>query len=427
MKIFKFGGASVKDASAVQNVAQILDRYRNDRVVVVISAMGKTTNALEKVLALFYEKNDWSLALREIREFHDRIVDDLFGEKNPQQLRERLAGIFEEVVRYLSKAGNFVPDEIYDKVISVGELVSTTIVESYLDEKEYSTCWLDARRLVRTDSRFRNARVDWEITRRHVRMEVERRPDTRLFITQGFIGSDHRGRTVTLGREGSDYTAAIMANCLDAESVTIWKDVPGILNGDPKLVRNTLLYKELPYREAAEMTYYGASVIHPKTIRPLGEKNIPLYVRSFINYEEPGTVIHDCQVENLAPAVIFKFRQVLLTFSMPNFTFINEKHLTLIFHALDTFDIRLNVMQNSAVSISICADYRPGKLKELLQHLGNDFQVKYNLDVNLVTIKNFTEEVLAGVIADLNPEDELLLEQRSRNNVHLIVQPAVSV
>lgn len=428
MKIFKFGGASVKNAAAVSNVAQILDRYRNEKIVVVVSAMGKTTNALEKVLALFYEKNDWKVAMEGIREYHYNIMTDLFDQEDPGEIHNRVNMIFDEVAVYLDQAERLHADEIYDKVISVGELVSTTIVESFLAKKEYSTTWMDARRLVRTDSRFRNARVDWGSTCTQVRLEVERHSQASFFITQGFIGSDLRGRTVTLGREGSDYTAAIMANCLDAESVTIWKDVPGILSGDPKFVKNTTLYRELPYREAAEMTYYGASVIHPKTIRPLAEKNIPLYVRSFLQYDQPGTVIHECEVSGLSPAVIFKFNQALLTFSMPEFTFINEKHLMLIFHALDTFDIRLNVMQNSAVSLSVCADYRQDKLDELLHYLGNDFEIRHNNDnVKLITIKNFNEDVLASVLADLQPDDEVLVEQRSRNNVHLIVRSTGSL
>lgn len=428
MKIFKFGGASVKNAGAVRNVAQILDRYRHERIVVVVSAMGKTTNALEKVLELFYEKNDWKLAMEGIREFHRDIVNELFDKDEPGEIHTRTDLIFDEVGNYLQEADRLEADEIYDKVISVGELVSTTIVEAYLNKKEYSTNWMDARRLVRTDSRFRNARVDWNSTRANVRLEVERYPRVVFFVTQGFIGSDLRGRTVTLGREGSDYTAAIMAHCLEAESVTIWKDVPGILSGDPKMVKNTVLYKELPYREAAEMTYYGASVIHPKTIGPLAEKNIPLYVRSFLKHDQPGTVIHDCEVEDLSPAVIFKLNQVLLTFGMPGFTFINEKHLMLIYHALDTFDIRLNVMQNSAVSLSICADYREDKLQEMLKYLGNDFQIRHNNDnIRLITIKNFNEDILASVLAGLLPDDEVLMEQRTRSNVHLVVRSVAPV
>ena len=276
--------------------------------------------------------------------------------------------------------------------------------------------WLDARQYIRTNEDFREAKIDWPLTQKRI-SNLKTHIQSSAIITQGFIGGTVSGFTSTLGREGSDFTAAILANALDAESLTIWKDVPGVLNADPKRNMTTTKYPLLSYQEAAEMTYYGASVIHPKTIKPLADKNIPLLVRSFDYPKEEGTTIHHCELQNLVPAIIFKTGQTLITFKMQDLDFINEKNLSVIFHILDKLNIKISMMQNSAVSFTVCFDDYPNKLDQLLEYLANDFNIRYNRNLTLITVKNYDQPTI-----DLISKDkEILVEQKTRNTYQIVV------
>ena len=306
---------------------------------------------------------------------------------------------------------------MYDAVISTGEIASTRIVSAYLNKVKLINDWIDARNLIRTDSTFREGQVDWDFTCLKIRHQIGDLIKERIIVTQGFIGADSNGNPVTLGREGSDFSAAIFGSCLDAKEVTIWKDVEGILNADPKLMTNVTKYDELPYQEAAEMTFYGASVIHPKTIKPLANKKIPLRVRPFGDTSAPGTIIHDCEVKNLTPAIIFKPDQCLISFRIKDYTFLSEKNLSLIFHVLDALNIRINVMQNSAISFSICVDNQDYKISALLEELKNDFNIFYNESLKLITVKNYNN----AMIEEVSRNRSILLELRTRNNYQIVV------
>ena len=312
MKVFKFGGASVKDANAVRNMAQIIKLHAEEPLVVIISAMGKMTNAFEELLAKRIAETEADEELDHIKTFHQKIIEDL-GLNDDESLKSILENIYGELDNALNKISSSLGyDYIYDQSVSIGELLSTQIVSHYLSKAGIANTWLDARKVVKTDSIHRAALVDWGASQAMIRSQTIPLLENGLVVSQGFIGSNADYNTTTLGREGSDFTGAIFATSLDAKSLTIWKDVEGVLNADPKEFKEYSLYEKLPYKEAAEMTYYGASVIHPKTIKPLAQKGIPLYVRSFENPEQPGTLIEDCVVPNLAPAIIHKTNQTVI-------------------------------------------------------------------------------------------------------------------
>ncbi|GAB3539693.1 aspartate kinase [Spirosoma fluminis] len=410
MKVYKFGGASVKDVAGVRNLAKIVQQ-QGQQVIVVISAMGKTTNALE-VLARAYADQQTDLLesqLQTIRAYHEQMLTELSGDFSA------VYQTFAQLADFLRQPSAGAYDESYDQIVSVGELLSTQIVAAYLQHLGLSVQWVDARQVIQTDATFREGRVDWTVTEQRSRDKID--PD-RITITQGFIGQTIDGRTTTLGREGSDYTAAIFAYCLDAKSVTIWKDVPGVLNADPKWFDETVLLDRITYQDAIELAYYGATVIHPKTIKPLQNKGIPLYVRSFIDPEKPGTVIGDFQQHLSIPSFIFKINQVLISLHPNDFSFIAEDNLSRIFGRFAQLGVKINLMQNTAISFSVVVDDNPDRIPALLEELKQDFRVTYNDGLELITIRYYDQGTIDRVLV----KKKLLLEQKSRYTVQLVVR-----
>lgn len=417
MRIFKFGGASVKDASAVKNVLSILNLYRGEKLVVVISAMGKTTNALELVHDARFHGKNYRDELLKIRQYHTDIAQQLFP--NQQGCPEALEDQFDALNEALAEPCTTYYDQEYDKIVGYGELLSTALVYSFLQQEGLSVAWADARQVVRTDNRHRDARVNWE----HSKVSIEAIKDLLtkkdIIIIQGYIGSAPGGIATTLGREGSDFTAAIMAYLLDAKDVTIWKDVPGMLNADPKWFSNTVKLDRISFREAIELAYYGASVIHPKTIKPLQNKGIPLYIRSFIDPGQEGTVIQEnMDYDNLVPNYIFKPNQVLVSFTPKDFSFVAEDNLREIFEEISKLGIRISLMENSAISFSIVTDNDNYKLEQLFESTKGRYLVKYNKNLTLITIRHWDEKTLEMLTAG----KEILLEQKSRQTVRLVVR-----
>lgn len=414
MKVFKFGGASVKDTRGVENVAVILQSFEQDPVLVVVSAMGKTTNALETILNQFRQGDDYTPELTSLKNFHASIIQGLFPGKH--QVFARVEQLFESLRSNLNLDDPY--DQVYDQVVSFGELISTVIVEQYLKQLSMPSQWLDARDYIKTDQTYREGKVDWIKTRDAIRELPPLFMKGNFLITQGFIGKTPDGLTTTLGRDGSDFTAAIFASCLGAESVTIWKDVPGVMNADPKKIPTVTVFPELPFKEAAEMTYYGASVIHPKTIRPLATHGIPLYVKNFDDPALPGTKIHECHIDDLPPLIVFKENQCLISCKVTDYTFMTEDHLRQIFSILAELNVRINVMQNSAISFSFCFDFRESKLMAVLRKLQPEFEVYYNTGLTLVTVKNYDEETFE----DYRSKPGVLLEQSSRSTLQVLLR-----
>lgn len=414
MKVFKFGGASVKDSAGVKNVAAILQSCARQQLVIVISAMGKTTNALERILNLYRAGHDYKPELLLLKEYHETIVNGLFPQHHP--VRGIINSAWADVEKQLQPKEE---DLVYDQVVSLGEIVSTQIVAHYLIDQKLPAQWLDAREYVVTDSNYREGKVDWEKTCDKIRSLKNTGEGKNFIITQGFIGRTPDGYTTTLGRDGSDFSAAIFASCLNAESVTIWKDVPGIMNADPKRMPAVTVFDELPFREAAEMTYYGASVIHPKTIRPLATNGIPLYVKNFDDPTLPGTKIHECHVDRLPPLFVFKDNQCLISCKVTDYTFVTEDHMRQIFNVLAELNVHINVMQNSAISFSFCIDFRENKMKSLVERLRQDFEVYYNTGLTLITVKNYDEKTFES----LRKRPGVLLEQSSRSTLQLLIKP----
>lgn len=422
MKVFKFGGASVKDAAAVRNVAEIIRQYPADKLVIVVSAMGKTTNALEEVAnAFFYKNADAKAKLQVVIDYHTNILNDLFDDKTHP--------VFTDVTQLLSALDWALEDEPikdfdfeYDQIVSIGELLSTKIVSHYLNKAGLACRWLDARDIIQTDNTYRDARVDWQLTEQIATETITNHLQTaNMVITQGFIGCTSENYTTTLGREGSDYTAAILAYCLNAESVTIWKDVPGVLNADPKFYPNAQKFDNLSYYDSIELTYYGATVIHPKTIKPLENKQIPLFVKSFLEPKLPGTVISNQPMQPQLPSYIFKINQVLISILPKDFSFIAEENLSEIFRLFSTFNIKINLMQNSAISFSVCIDDSP-KMEELVNELKSNYKVLHNKGLQLVTIRNYTNNSFENILAG----KEVLLEQRTRHTLQMVIKQSTA-
>ncbi|SDB59897.1 aspartate kinase [Flavobacteriaceae bacterium MAR_2010_188] len=416
MQIFKFGGASVKDASGVKNLVKVLEVTGHKDTLIVISAMGKTTNALEVVLKNYFENpKELQSSIQEIHKYHNSILMDLFNNENHPIFKE-ISQLFEELKGFLGR--NKSPDYnfVYDQVIGYGEILSTTIVSAYLNDIGIKNKWLDVRNLIKTDSYYRRANVNWESTNDNIRNNVDAKI---LNITQGFLGSDNNHFTTSLGREGSDYTAAIFAYCLNANSVTIWKDVPGVLNADPRYFENAQLINKISYREAIELAFYGASVIHPKTLQPLQGKEIPLYVRSFIKPEERGTMVgKGIGLEPEIPCFIVKKGQVLISLSSLDFSYIVEENISEIFSLLHLYKMKVDVIQNSAISFSVCVDDNYGNLEKLLQHLRAKFKVTFQKDVSLFTIRHYTDEA----ITQLEKDKTVLLKQLTQQTVQVVTE-----
>jgi len=417
IKVFKFGGASVRDAEAVKNVARVLELYRGRKIAIVVSAMGKTTNALERLLhAYFYDTGKAGEELGAIMGYHTGIIREIFPDRDHRVYSE-IESTFNSLKEQLAEKPSDNYDYEYDQIVSLGEIFSSQIVNAYLNEAGIASALVDAREIIRTDNTYRDARVDWEKTRELVCGAMNFHRES-IYLTQGFIGSTAEKLSVTLGREGSDYSAAILAYCLDAEDVTIWKDVPGVLNADPKYFDNTVKHEHLSYYDALELAYYGASVIHPKTIKPLQNKKIPLHVKSFIHPEEPGTVVQHEHSELHIPSFIFKMNQALITVSTRDFSFIMEQNLGDIFHELSRFRVKINVMENTALSFSISVDWDERKIPELIKALENDYNVRYNTNLELVTIRHYDQATIERVTEG----KEILLEEKSRHTCQMVMR-----
>ena len=413
MKVFKFGGASVKNAQAIKNVASILKRYSQDQLLVVVSAMGKTTNALERIVTLAQQKKDFNNELEDIKSYHHQALENLELGDSPTQ--KFIDDVIQKITTEATKTGEY--DQIYDQVVSQGEVLSSFILSCFLPSTGLNVEWVDARNFIATDETYREGKVNWEKTK-EASQSLKKILEKKIIITQGFIGATATGLTTTLGREGSDYSAAIFASCLGAQSVTIWKDVPGVMSADPKRLPHAVVFEELPYQEAAEMTYYGASVIHPKTIKPLANSKIPLLVKNFDDPSLPGTRIHECKIDRLPPLIVFKDNQCLISCKVTDYTFVNEQQIELIFKALMNHDIHINVMQNSAISFSICVDFRDQKILKLIQELSRHFEVYYNTGLTLITIKNYD----AASFREYRNKAGVILEQSSRSTLQVLIK-----
>jgi aspartate kinase len=418
MRIFKFGGASVKDADGIKNVFSLLEKVGHEDTLLVISAMGKTTNALEIVIKNYFDKSgELNSSLQDVRKYHNQILLDLFDdEEQEHDVFYAVNSHFADLEYFLrsNKSPNY--NFVYDQVVSYGEIVSTTIVSHYFNHAGLKNNWIDVRNFIKTDNNYRDADVDWEKTQQLISKGVKKKA---LNITQGFLGSDENNFTTTLGREGSDYTAAIFAYCLNAESVTIWKDVPGVMNADPRYFENAVLLNQISYREAIELAFYGASVIHPKTLQPLQKKEIPLFVKSFLNPLLPGTsVSKGADLEPKVPCFIVKRDQLLLSLSSIDFSFIMEENISEIFALLHQYKLKTSLIQNSAISFSVCVEDKFGNFNEVKNILSKKFKVSYNENVSLFTIRHFDEKAPKMVEKD----KDVLLRQISRETMQIVTK-----
>jgi len=417
MIVFKFGGASVKNADAVRNIVGILKEHKG-HIIVVISAMGKTTNQLERIVEKYVTKDEQGLAVEfnEFRKYHMDIINDLFDDKS-HPVYEDVNELFDEIERELEREPSLNFDHDYDQIICFGELLSTKIVTHFLQSQNIKAEWKDIRFSIKTNNAYREARVDWDLTR-ELAQEHFQFGKNQILVTQGFLGSTSDNITTTLGREGSDYTGAILAHLLKAKKLVIWKDVPGVLNADPKWFDDTVLLPELSYRDAIELAYYGASVIHPKTIKPLQNKNIDLHVKSFKHPEAKGTVISNVEYEKLVPSFIFKMDQVLIRIQPKDFSFIAEDNLQTIFGILSENRVKINLMQNSALKFVICINNDKRKLLSVIEKFEEDFKVSYETGLELITIRYFDESTIERVMIN----KDLILEHRDKMNIQLIVR-----
>ena len=416
MRIFKFGGASVKDAAGIKNVYDVLQKVGFDDVLLVVSAMGKTTNALEVVVKDYFDKTaSLQSSIQDVKKYHNQILLDLF-EDDKNSVFKAVSDLFLELEHFLShnKSPNY--NFVYDQIVSFGELLSTTVLSNYMNYRDLKTTWIDVRNYIKTDATYRDAEVDWELTQKNISKIAKKKV---LHITQGFLGSDDNGFTTTLGREGSDYTAAIFAYCLNAQSVTIWKDVPGVMNADPRYFENAILLNQISYREAIELAFYGASVIHPKTLQPLQKKEIPLYVKSFLEPLLAGTkVSKGVDLEPYLPCYIVKKNQLLMSLSSIDFSFIMEENISEIFALLHEYKIKVNLIQNSAISFSVCIEDKFGNFQSLKNILSKKFKVSYNENVSLYTIRHFSDQ--AAHIVEENKV--VVLKQISRETMQIVTK-----
>ena len=416
MRIFKFGGASVKDAEGIRNVYNVLQTVGFEDVLLVISAMGKTTNALEIVIKNYFDKSpELQSSFQEVKKYHNQILLDLF-EDDKNAVFKDVNSLFSELDHFISQNKSPNYNFVYDQIVSFGELISTTIISHYMGFMGIKTQWIDVRNLIKTDNNYRDANVDWDTTQKLISKTVKKKT---LNVTQGFLGSDENNFTTTLGREGSDYTAAIFAYCLNAESVTIWKDVPGVMNADPRYFENARLLNQISYREAIELAFYGATVIHPKTLQPLQKKEIPLFVKSFINPTLPGTsVSKGADLDPHLPCFILKKNQLLLSLSSIDFSFIMEENISEIFALLHQYKMKVSLIQNSAISFSVCIDDKFGNFNALKSILSKKFKISYNENVSLFTIRHFDQK--AAQIVEKNKV--VLLKQVSRETMQIITK-----
>jgi aspartate kinase len=416
MRIFKFGGASIKDAEGIKNVNDVLQKVGYEDVLLVVSAMGKTTNALEIVIKNYFDKSSELYAsVQEVKKYHNQILMDLFDDEEADVFFS-VNGHFADLEYFLrsNKSPNY--NFVYDQIVSYGELISTTILSHFMNAKNIKTNWIDVRNFIKTDNNYRDANVDWELTQKNISKNLKRKT---LNVTQGFLGSDENNFTTTLGREGSDYTAAIFAYCLNAESVTIWKDVPGVMNADPRYFENAILLNQISYREAIELAFYGATVIHPKTLQPLQKKEIPLHVKSFINPLLPGTSVSKGKdLEPHTPCYIVKRDQLLISLSSIDFSFIMEENISEIFALFHQYKMKVSLIQNSAISFSVCVEDKFSNFNDLKNILAKKFKVSYNENVSLYTIRHFNKEAAEMV----EKGKTVLLKQISRETMQVVTK-----
>ena len=417
MNIYKFGGASVKDAEGVKNLLGIINTQR-ENLIIVISAMGKMTDALEVLCNNYFNKTgNTDQPLQDIRNFHETIIRNLFGETE-KDLYKKTNELFSKLEEIVAEEPSLSYDYEYDRIICFGELLSTSIVSAYLEKQGRKAKFIDIRKCLKTDQNYRNANIDIELSAQLCKKTFNFQ-DTFMYVTQGFIAGTTTNQTTTLGREGSDYTAAILASLLDAESVTIWKDVPGIMNADPKFYADTEIIPKLSYKEAIELSNYGAKVIHPKTIKPIQNKKIPLYVKSFLNPTSHGSIIRELDEKlKLPPIYINKDHQLLLTLSPRDFSFIAEEKLSKIFGVLAKYRLKLNMMQNSAIDFSFCIDNNEAVFSNFINDLKEEYEIRYNKDVRLLTIRHYTEDIIRHLLGDTQP----LVEQRSRLTARFVIE-----
>ena len=417
MKVFKFGGASVKDAEGVRNLVSVLNATNETDLVIVVSAMGKMTNALEKVVFHYFDPNgDVKAAQMEVVQFHQKILTDLFPNAS-HPIFKKVGTFFNRLSRFLETNKSTNHAFVYDQVVGYGELISTTIIAAHLDSVNIKNTWLDVRQCIATNDYYRDARVDWHTTQKQIVEKVEPKG---LTITQGFLGAESSNNfTTTLGREGSDYTAAIFAYCLNADSVTIWKDVPGVLNADPRHFSNTQLLHHISYREAIELAFYGASVIHPKTLQPLQRKEIPLFVKSFMAPTNEGTCVgKGVTLDPMTSCFILKKNQVLISLSSLDFSFMMEDNIRDVFDLLHQYKMRVELIQNSAISFSVCLDNKYDNLQTLLNKLRSTFKVNFHENVTLYTVRHSQPNEIKA----LTENKTVLLKQESSDTVQLVVQ-----
>lgn len=415
--VFKFGGASVRNADAVRNVAQILTRYKEPRTVVIVSAMGKMTNALEELTRSVFDKiPDASAQLQKIKDYHWQIAQQLF--ESDHEVFSQLNDHIVEMEWLMSDPQHTEYDFLYDQLVSYGELLSTRIVSAYLQSQEVLCTWLDARDVVKTDNTWREARIDWPATQAAINDKVNPLLDAgQCVLTQGFIGCTSENFTTTLGREGSDYTAAIFAFCLDAKSMTVWKDVPGVLTADPQRFENTTLINRMSYREAIEMTYYGATVIHPKTIQPLQNKSIPLYVRSFQNPDATGTWIGTDMDAVIPPVIVYGENQTLMRIATRDYSFMAEHHLSNVFALLAKHRIKVNMMRNTAISFIVCCRQDDDRIERLSRDLEKDFTVVIDKGLSLLTVRHYNKQT----IDVLTEGKTIVLEERFKDTAQFVL------
>ena len=412
-KVFKFGGSSIKDVENIINVSNILKSYSNDELVIIFSAMGKVTNMLEDVVEIYVQKNgNPSIALQKVKDFHFHILNTLFDQDH--LIFEDINNLFVEIEWVLEEDPFNDYGYVYDQIVSIGEFLSTKIMSAYLNSIGFHNNYVDARDIIKTDNSYRNAKIDWETTTTCIKSMIK----AKHCITQGFVGCTSENFTTTLGREGSDFTAAILAYGIEAQEVVIWKDVAGMMNADPKYFQHTKVLETISFDEAIELAYFGAKVIHPKTIQPLKKKKIPLRVRSFIEHDNKGSQIaEDVLTFPEVPSFIIKENQILISISDRSLSFIVETHMSKIFGLLAKHSVSVNVMQNSAVSFSVCVDDDKYKIPQLISDLQKDFEVYYNKNLTLYTVRNYTKDL----VNDFFNDKEILLEQRSRNTLQLVV------
>ena len=420
MKILKFGGASVKDAEGVKNLEKVLKITGTSDVLIIVSAMGKTTNALEEVIDHYYHsKHKLQSSIQAVKKYHNAILLDLF-ENESEPVFEVVSRLFQELTDFFDR--NKSPDYnfVYDQTVGYGELVSTTIISHYLNHKGIKNNWLDVRELIKTNTNYRNAKVEWSSTQRNIKTAVSL---NKLIVTQGYIASDINNFTTTLGREGSDYSAAIFAFCLNAKSVTVWKDVPGVLNADPRYFENASLLYQLSYEEAIELSYYGASVIHPKTLQPLQRKEIPLYVKSFLNPKQTGTKIaKNLKLSPNIPCYILREHQVLISLSSLDFSYIVEENISYIFKLLHLHKMKVHMIQNSAISFSVCIENNFGTLEALLLELKAKYKVSVEEGVNVFTLRHHNQQA----IDEIEKNKRVLMKQITPKTVQILTLPKKS-